>query len=328
MAASLFGAGCFGGGGQPIVFVSEIDGDAEVALLDPETGKTTRVTNNSAQDLSPVWSRDRSRILYLSDESGNAELHVADPKGGTTSRLTFGEIGQMAPLWGPKGDRVAFIGRQDGNPEIYVARGTNGRGGSPTRITFNEVEDHLEDWSPDGEWLVFYATGPQADPGLWLRNPRGVNLIRLTKGNDAEAVWSPDGRSIALVRIEDENSDIYLVTKPQNGTWRDDVEEVRLTQGAARDVSPTWAPDNKSLAFVSFRDGNAEIYSMRIDGSKQRRLTNNEADDLSPVWSPDGKHLAFVSYLYGPGEIIIMDADQGRQIRLTNNNAEDSSPDW
>ncbi|NIO48438.1 MAG: hypothetical protein GTN73_03215 [Candidatus Aminicenantes bacterium] len=40
------------------------------------------------------------------------------------------------------------------------------------------------------------------------------------------------------------------------------------------------------IAFVSYRDGNAEIYVMNADGSEQTNLTNNPDDDWGPSWSP------------------------------------------
>jgi len=40
------------------------------------------------------------------------------------------------------------------------------------------------------------------------------------------------------------------------------------------------------LAFVSYRDGNAEIYVMNADGSGQTNLTNSQANDWDPAWSP------------------------------------------
>ncbi len=40
------------------------------------------------------------------------------------------------------------------------------------------------------------------------------------------------------------------------------------------------------IAFISGRDGNAEIYVMNSDGSQQTRLTNNPASDGSPTWQP------------------------------------------
>ncbi len=49
------------------------------------------------------------------------------------------------------------------------------------------------------------------------------------------------------------------------------------------------------IAFVSERDGNAEIYTINPDGSDLTNITNNEAVDKSPVWSSDGMKIAFVS---------------------------------
>ena len=91
------------------------------------------------------------------------------------------------------------------------------------------------------------------------------------------------------------------------------------------------------IAFVSNRDGNAEIYVMDADGGNQRRLTNNRHDDWSPSWSPDGKRIALVSDRDGhpdviPGwftsEIYVMDNDGGNQQKLTNNPNDDRSPSW
>lgn len=52
---------------------------------------------------------------------------------------------------------------------------------------------------------------------------------------------------------------------------------------------------NGKIAFVSYRDGNAEIYTMNPDGSDQQRLTEDPASDTEPAWSADGKKIAFVS---------------------------------
>lgn len=324
--------GCSASTEQQIIFVSESDGDQEIFLLDIGKGSAIQLTKNSAQDFGPIWSDDREKIAYLTDESGNLEINQIDRNGEAVTRLTRGERinANDSAAWSPNGDRLAFVSQRESisgasNPELYVLEPNRG---NPTRITFNQAQDRLGDWSPDGEWLVFYATDANSEPGLWLRNPSGVNLIQLTQGRDTEAVWSPDGERIAFVRTKDDNVDIYLVAKSNPGTWRDPVQELRLTQVPESDASPDWSPDSKLLAFVSYRDGNAEIYTMRADGARQQRLTNNRQDDLDPVWSPDGRKIAFVSYLYGPGEIFVTDADGSNQQRLTNNNAEEHSPDW
>ena len=73
---------------------------------------------------------------------------------------------------------------------------------------------------------------------------------------------------------------------------------------------------NGKIAFVSDRDGNAEIYVMNPDGSGQANLTNNPAwDDVAPAMSPDGQRIAFIRRpLPGSGrpgrpEIYVMNVD-------------------
>ncbi len=52
-------------------------------------------------------------------------------------------------------------------------------------------------------------------------------------------------------------------------------------------AAPTTTPGvTKKIAFVSYRDGNYEIYKMDADGSNVVRLTNNSADDGDPDWEP------------------------------------------
>ena len=45
-------------------------------------------------------------------------------------------------------------------------------------------------------------------------------------------------------------------------------------------------PAKGKIAFVSFRDGNQEIYVMNSDGTSQTRITNNPAGNMGPAWSP------------------------------------------
>ena len=323
--AVLLAAACGPSRGDRLVFVSMVDGDPEIVVVDTKTGEATPITDNGSRDLHPRWSPDGKKIVYTSDQAGDMEINVVDPDGKSITRLTHNGGDDRSPRWSPDGKRLAFISEQEGAPEVYLMSATGGRA---TKITSNGAEDILGDWSPNGEWLVYYSKGTMDERGLWLRNPDGVNLVRLTTGKDRDPVWSPDGKHIAFVRWDGGNADLFVLRKLADGTWQDGIEVTRLTQHEADDISPNWSPDARSIVFVSFRDGSAEIYSMRVDGSKQRRLTNNTADDLTPDWSSDGKRIAFVSSLYGQSEIFVMNADGSQQRRLTNNTAEDFSPNW
>jgi hypothetical protein len=59
--------------------------------------------------------------------------------------------------------------------------------------------------------------------------------------------------------------------------------------------APAWSPDGRTIAFVSWRDGNGEIYAMDADGSSPRNLTQDPAREVHPAWSPDGRSIALVS---------------------------------
>ena len=96
-----------------------------------------------------------------------------------------------------------------------------------------------------------------------------------------------------------------------------------------------WVDAQAQIAFVSHRDGNAEIYLMDVNGGNQRNLTNNRHNDFQPAWSPDGKRIVFVSNRDGHfignrpvSEVYVMDANGKNQQRLTNNPNDDLSPSW
>ena len=105
--------------------------------------------------------------------------------------------------------------------------------------------------------------------------------------------------------------------------------KTNLTSSLTNSIyDPAWSPDGQKIAFLSYVNGNYEIYVMNADGSNVLRLTENNASDDSPAWSPDSKMIAFVSGRDGDSEIYVMDADGGHVKRLTSNEASDYSPVW
>jgi TolB protein len=101
-----------------------------------------------------------------------------------------------------------------------------------------------------------------------------------------------------------------------------------MAPSAGLNFAAAWSPSGERVAFTTTRDGDAEIYTMRPNGTDLKRLTFNKADDLSPVWSPTGKQLAFTSDRGGGPQIYIMDADGGNTHRLTFSGDYNTSPSW
>lgn len=93
-------------------------------------------------------------------------------------------------------------------------------------------------------------------------------------------------------------------------------------------ASATFSGENGKIAFVSNRDGNAEIYVIDADGTDLVNLSNNAADDYYPRWSPDGTKIAFVSYRDIATEIYVMDADGTNPVNVSNNTNLDLEPSW
>ena len=92
--------------------------------------------------------------------------------------------------------------------------------------------------------------------------------------------------------------------------------------------APAWSRDGRTIVFVSWRDGNGEVYAMNADGSEPRNLTQHPATDVRPAWSPDGRRIVFVSRRDGNSEVYVMNADGSGKRNLTRDRASDDYPTW
>ena len=112
----------------------------------------------------------------------------------------------------------------------------------------------------------------------------------------AEPQISPDGKWIAYTLSTpdmDANrnaSNIWIVAAAGGAP-------VQLTR-SGRDSSPVWSPDGKTLAFLSSRGGDSQVYLLAMDGGEPRQFTHLSTGADIVKWSPDGKTIAFTSSVY------------------------------
>ena len=112
----------------------------------------------------------------------------------------------------------------------------------------------------------------------------------------AEPQISPDGKWVAYTVMTpdlDANrnvSNLWLV--PTSGGT-----PLQLTQ-SGHDSSPVWSPDGKTLAFLSSRTGDSQVYFLSLAGGEARALTKLSTGADLVKWSPDGKTIAFTSSVY------------------------------
>src|SRR5688500_2489794 len=74
-----------------------------------------------------------------------------------------------------------------------------------------------------------------------------------------------------------------------------DVTLTQLTSEPGYEGEPTFSPDGETIAYVSDRTGNFDIFLKQVSGGPDINITNSPADDVQPAFSPDGKQIAFVS---------------------------------
>ncbi len=93
-------------------------------------------------------------------------------------------------------------------------------------------------------------------------------------------------------------------------------------------MSPSWSPDGKKLAYVSFENGRSEIFIQSLDGSSRELIASFKGINSSPAWSPDGKYISMTLSKDGSADIYIMNLATRQLRRMTRNWAIETEAVW
>ena len=166
--------------------------DADVWLIDVETGEETRLTDTpDAWDSTPSFAADGKSVVFESNrDRQGTDIYRLDVSTGAVARLTAEPGNDLEAKESPDGRRIVFGSERDGDYEVYVM---DAGGGNVQQLTDNDAVDRCAHWAPDGSRLSFYSER-DGDREVYVMLPDGSDQRRLTDspGNDEVPAWVPD----------------------------------------------------------------------------------------------------------------------------------------
>ncbi|RCU49451.1 Tol-Pal system protein TolB [Corallincola luteus] len=108
----------------------------------------------------------------------------------------------------------------------------------------------------------------------------------------------------------------------------DGYNETPLVRSKEPIMSPSWSPDGKKLAYVTFEKRKSEIFIQDIYTAKRTKLTSFPGINGAPNWSPDGKKMAMVLSKDGSPDIYVMDIETKALTQVTSHRTIDTEPSW
>ena len=114
----------------------------------------------------------------------------------------------------------------------------------------------------------------------------GMRILLVIVAVSGLVAAAPEPQKIALTRVFPGPGQIGLFIAAADGS-----DERPLLAVRDADYDPVWAPDGASIVFTSEREGSADLFRVKPDGTALERLTDDPAYDDQAAFSPDGRQL-------------------------------------
>jgi Tol biopolymer transport system component/DNA-binding winged helix-turn-helix (wHTH) protein len=216
--------------------------------------RTDQITAWTGLDFYPSIAPDGGSVAFCSDRSGSFEVFTRQMVPGAKDiQITGDGIQSCQPAFSPDGSRIAYSSKMQ--PGIYVVPSA---GGVSRRLTDFGTRPA---WSPDGSEIAFQSD-PLNDLGanvrnamppstLWTVAASGGKARQITQSNEPPGghgapSWSPDGKRIVFDVNDWAVSKLWTISLADGS-----VSPVEAGTEAAIESDPIYAPDGKSIFFVS-----------------------------------------------------------------------------
>ncbi|WP_236994673.1 Tol-Pal system beta propeller repeat protein TolB [Granulosicoccus antarcticus] len=174
--------------GERLAVTLSFEGNADIYVLQIDSGEFRRVTDSDAIDTEAVW-RDDETLIFTSDRSGGPQLYEVSARGGRANRITFEGKYNASATVSPDGSSVAFVHGAGAGFQIGLLDRASGLFQTLTQGTLDESPS----FSPNGQ-MIIYATEKNGRGTLGAVSLDGsvVQSLSLNDGGSVrEPAWSP-----------------------------------------------------------------------------------------------------------------------------------------
>jgi Tol biopolymer transport system component len=266
-----------------LVYERTIGGNQDLYVSPAAGGVERRLTDDSATDGLPRWTRDGQGVLFTSNRSGNWQLWEVPASGGPARRVRTNAFREWQADWSPDGRRLAFLSNADGPECLWIMERDTGA----SRVLVRHGADTIlgnPHWSPDGRRIVFSSNWRLPGHRSYIVDVASGEQTRvspLTSGG-CEPHFSPDGRKVVYVRRQH-------LTRERSALVEQDVAgggERTLVDWPALNYDPVYSPDGTEIAFASQIAGDWAIYRQRLADGKSWRVTFGAGPARYPDYRP------------------------------------------
>ncbi len=241
----------------------------QIVRFDRETGETATITNAPGSAMRPVLSPDGKYLVYATRYETKTALRVRNLETSEERWLINGVTRDDQESRATRDTFPGYCFMPDGKSLLVPIDG------KIQRVDFET-----------GKAIVIPFTAKvEAEIG-----PRVYAQYRVDDAASFKArlirypVLSPDGKRVAFTAL----NKLYVMELPAGAPRR-------LTGLTVGEFMPTWSPDGRYLAFVTWSRQGGHIYRIAADGGQPEQLTRHAAFYAYPVYSPDNTKMVFVT---------------------------------
>ena len=270
------------------LYTVDKEGGLSKAIPLPEGGFCSYAPDGKRLAYNRVMREFRTWKYY---KGGMADdIWIYDPEKQSVTNVTNNEAQDIFPMW--IGDEIFFLSDRDHTMNVFVY---NTKTGQTSKVT-NFTEYDVKFPSCFGNQIVFENGGYIYKMDATAKKPEKVSITLASDNIYARPEIKDGAKYVTAASLSPKGERMVVTT-------RGEVFDVPVEQGVTKNLTRTpgahereaqWAPDGRSIAYISDQTGETELYLRPAEGGEPVQLTkNNDTYIRIFQWSPDAKKIVY-----------------------------------